>query len=166
VTEKDSVTDKESLLLKAKSDALRLLSFSSRSVEELKKRLLMKKKYSVPLVEEVIESFKKQGLLDDVKFAKLYASSRVYSRPSGRRQLEIDLKRKGVSGQLIGETLKNLEDYDEKKIAKELVSTRFLKMAGLPREKKKARLYALLKRRGFGDDVIFSVFDELFKKEE
>ena len=161
--EKDSVTDKESLLLKAKSDALRLLSFSPRSIEELRKRLLMKKKYSVPLVDEVIESFKKQGLLDDAKFAKLYATSRTFTRPSGRRQLEIDLKRKGLSGPLIGETLKNLEDFDEKKIAKDLVWVRFQKMIGLPREKKKARLYGLLKRRGFSDDVIFSVFDELFK---
>lgn len=163
--EKDNGTDKESLLLKAKNDALKLLSFSPRSVEELKKRLLMKKRYSAALVDEVIELFKKQGLLDDAKFAKLYASSRIFTRPSGRRQLEIDLKRKGVSGQLIGDTLKNLEDYDEKKTAKELVRSRFLRMAGLPREKKKARLYGLLKRRGFGDEVIFSVFDELFKEE-
>ncbi len=163
--EKEGAATREALLLKAKSDALRLLSFSPRSVEELKKRLLMKKKYLVPLVDEVIESFKKQGLLDDVKFAKLYASSRIYSRPSGRRQLEIDLKRKGVPGPLIGETLKNLEDYDERKIAKDLVRGRFQKMTGLPREKKKARLYGLLKRRGFGDDVIFGVFDELFKEE-
>jgi regulatory protein len=162
--ENDNAGDRESLLLKAKSDALRLLSFSPRSVEELKKRLLMKKKYDGPLVDEVIELFKKQGLLDDVKFAKLYASSRVHSRPSGRRQLEIDLKRKGVPGALISQTLSSLEEYDEEKTAKSLAEGRYLKMTGLTVEKKKARIYGLLKRRGFQDEVIYKVFDGLFKK--
>ena len=153
---------KQAQLLKIKSDALRLLSFSPRSTDELRKRLKLKK-YENSLIEEVIESLKKQGFLNDEQFAKLFANSRVYSRPSGRKNLEFELRKKGLSQELVSETLCGLQDYDEKKIARDLVYTRFQKMKGLTPEKKKARIFGFLKRRGFGNDAIFTVLAELFK---
>ncbi len=152
----------EKALLKAKTDALRLLSVRPRSVEELCKRLKLKR-HTADIINKVMDLLKKQGLVDDEKFAKLYAESRVYSKPSGRKQLEFDLKRKGLSRDLVSKTLSNLSDYDEKKAAKDLVAKRFERMSGVPAEKKKGRIYGFLKRRGFGNEVIFSVMEELFK---
>ena len=154
--------DKE--LLKAKSDALRLLSFSARSSSELRKRLQMKK-VEAGIIDEVIESFTKQGLLDDQKFAKLYAESRVHTRPTGRKNLEADLKRKGLSAETVSETLAGLKDFDEKTVAKDLIELRFHKMTGISVEKKKARLFSFLKRRGFGNDAIFAAMNELFQED-
>lgn len=151
--------------VKIKSDALRLISFRPRSIDELRRRLKLKR-HSDATIEEVIESFKKQGLLDDEKFARLFAHSRVYSRPSGKRQLEFDLKRKGLSDSLVAETLKSLGDYDEKKAARDLIYDRFHKMTGVSKEKKKARLFGFLKRRGFSDGAIFGALSELFKEDE
>lgn len=159
---KESAGDKEELLLKAKSDGLRLLSFRPRSVEELKNKLL-DKGHDQALVEEVINHFKKQGLLDDDKFARLYANSRVHTRFAGRRTIETELKQKGVSGAIIAETLKGLSGDTEKETALELARGRFERMTELPRQKQKTRLYGLLKRRGFSDEIVFSVFNELFK---
>ena len=141
---------------------MRLLSFKPRSVEELRGRLKLKK-YSEAVIVPVIESFRKQGLLNDEKFAKLYANSRVYTRPTGKRQLEADLKKKGLSKELVADTLAGLKDYDEKKTAKEFVFSRFQKMTGVTKEKKKARLFGFLKRRGFESNVIFDVLEDLFK---
>ena len=152
----------ESALLKAKSDGLRLLSFSARSASELRSRLKLKR-YPDDLVEEVIDSFQKQGLIDDVKFAKLFAESRVYSRPSGKRQLEIDLKKKGLSGELVRQTVDNLKDYDEKEMVRTLALRRLKGMSGVSKEKKKMRIYGFLKRRGFTNDAIFPVLDEILK---
>ena len=152
----------DSALLKAKNDALRLLSFSARSAAELRSRLKLKK-YPEALVDEVIESFKRQGLIDDVKFAKLFAESRVYSRPAGKRQLEMDLKKKGLSGELVRQTIGNLKDYDERGMVRQLALKRLKTMTGVSKEKKKTRLYGYLKRRGFGSDAIFSVMDEFLK---
>ncbi|MBI3252007.1 MAG: regulatory protein RecX [Candidatus Omnitrophica bacterium] len=148
--------------LAAKSDALRLLSFKPRSVEELRARLAQKKKYTAETIEEVIALLTRQGLLDDVKFAKLYAHSRVHTRPAGRRQIELDLKKKGLGPELVAKTLGELGDYDEKQAAKDLVSGRFQKMTGVSAEKKKARLFGFLARRGFKTDVILSALSELF----
>ncbi len=160
---KENPTD-DALRVKIKSDALRLISFKPRSIDELRRRLKLKK-YPDAKVEETIESFKKQGLLDDEKFARLFAHSRVYSRPSGKRQLEFDLKRKGLSDSLVAETLKSLGDYDEKKAARDLTYARFQKMTGVSKEKKKARLFGFLKRRGFSDGAIFGALAELFSAE-
>ncbi len=159
--EKDLKADEDALLLKVKSDALRLLSFRPRSVKELRDRLKLKR-YPAAAIDNALDILSKQGLLNDEKFAKLFAESRVYSRPTGKRQLEIDLKKKGLPKELVDETLANLKDYDEKKAARDLVFNRFQRMAGIPNEKKKARLFGFLKRRGFANDAIFAALDELF----
>ena len=151
----------DAAFLKAKNDALRLLSFSARSASELRSRLKLKK-YPEALVEQVIELFKKQGLVDDVKFARLFAESRVYSRPAGKRQLEMDLKKKGLEEGLVRQTLADLKDYDEKGLVRTLALKRLKAMSGVHKEKKKMRLYGFLKRRGFGSEAVFSVMNELF----
>lgn len=153
------------MLLKAKSDALRLLSFRPRSVEELRRRLRLKK-YPEELVERVLDLLKKQRLLDDESFAKLFAHSRVFSRPSGKRQLEFELKQKGLSKEVVSKAMTELAGYDEHEAARGLVYGRFQKMKGLPREKKKARLFAFLRRRGFETGVVLDVLSKLFREEE
>ena len=150
-------------LVKAKSDALRLLSFQPRSVKELTDRL-KRKRYDGPLVEKVIEQLKRQGLLDDEKFGRLAAHASVHARPMGRRRLEMDLERKGLSKETVRKSLESLGDYDEKLAARELIFGRFQKMTGLSSEKKKARLFGFLRRRGFPSGVIFSVLSELFQE--
>ena len=152
----------DSELVKAKSDALRLLSFKPRSVKELEDRL-KKKKYTPALVDKVIEGLKGQGLLDDEKFARLFAHSSVHTHPTGKRRLEFDLSKKGLSKDMVRKTLDSLEDYDEKKAARDLVFGRFQRMTGIPDEKKKARLFAFLRRRGFSTETIFSVLSELIE---
>ena len=152
----------EETLVKAKSDALRLLSVRPRSVEELRGRLRLKR-YADPVISLVLASFEKQGLLNDEKFAKLFAQSRLYSRPVGKRELEFELRKKGLSKPLISQTLENLGEYDEVETARQLVFTRFHKMTGISEEKKKARLFGFLKRRGFSSTAIFSALAKLFK---
>jgi regulatory protein len=155
--------DRESVLVRIKADALRLLSFKPRSRDELRRRLQIKK-YPSELVEEVIGLLTRQGLLNDEKFAKLMVDSLVHSRPTGRRQMAIELKKKGLSSELINKTLEEAGEYDEKKAARDLVFSRFSKMTGVSRETKKSRLYGFMRRRGFSNDVIFSVLTDLFKE--
>ena len=149
---------------KAKSDALRLLSFMPRSSDELRKRL-RQKKYPAPVVEEAVEALTRQGLLDDAKYAKFFAQSHVYARPTGKRQLAFDMKKKGLSAALVEKTLADLPDYDEAKMARDLVYARFHKMTGVSDEKKKQRLFGFLKRRGFPSGVVLDVIRDLFKED-
>ena len=149
---------------KTKSDALRLLAARPRSVQELRGRLELKK-HPAERIEPVIELLKKQGLLDDEKFAKLLAVSKTLSRPVGKRQLEMDLKKKGIAPGIIEGTLSGLTDYDEKESIRKLAQSRAGRMNGISAEKKKARLFGFLKRRGFSSDAIFSVLPEFLSQD-
>ena len=156
------MANEEEVFLKAKNDALKLLSFRPRSVEELKAKL-RQKKYSDEITQRVTDHFAKAGLVDDKKFARLLVNSLVYSKPAGRRQLEFDLKKKGLSGEVVREALADLGEYDEKKTAKELALGRLRHMTGIPDPKKKVRIFSFLQRRGFSQGVVFSVLSELFR---
>lgn len=155
-------SENDKVRLKAKSDALKLLSFRPRSVEELRDRL-KKKGYAGAAIDEVVGSLKSQGLLDDEKFAKLFSQSRIYTRPTGKKVLAQELKKKGLSEQIVSETLANLKDFDESVSALELAEKRFSRVTGLSAEKKKSRIYGFLKRRGFRDDVVYEVIKKLIK---
>ena len=156
--------NRQDMLIKAKGDALKLIHVRARSVNELTERLKIKR-YPEDIVSDVIEAFKRQGFLDDEKFAKLFASARIFGRPAGKRQVELELKRKGLSEAVVQKTIGEMRDYDEKKAAKELIARRFEQMKGLPSQKIKARLFAFLQRRGFNTDVIYSVINELLKED-
>ena len=153
------------VMAKARKDALRLLSFRARSVEELRLRLL-KKRYEKDTVDDVIEYFSGHGFLDDEKFARLYAISRLQSRPSGKKQIAFDLKNKGVPPSVISRTLGNLEDFDEKQIALETALKRHKNMSRLPENVSKPRLYGFLKRRGFTSEAVFFALGKLYKHVE
>ena len=149
-------------LEKVKKDALRLLSFRARSTQELRLRLA-RKNHGKALVEEAIEYFTRQGFLDDEKFAKLYAMSRLQSRPSGKKQIAFDLQSKGVSRAAVDRALGSLEDFDEKQMALELALRRQKSMRSVPDQTAKTRLYGLLKRRGFGSEAVFYALGKLYK---
>ena len=139
---------------KAKSAVLKFLSVRPRSRAEIVKKL-QTKRYPAAVIEETVVLLTKQGLVDDEKFAKLFANSQVYSRPTGSRKLAFDLKQKGLSAELIEKTISGIPDYDEKKMARELVIKRLRSMKGVSEEAKKRRLFSFLQRRGFSTNVIF-----------
>jgi len=152
----------EDAIIKIKTDALRLLAFRPRSIEELRKRLKMKR-YPEALISETLERLKAQGFLDDEKFARLYAGSKISSKPTGKRQLEFELRQKGVSEELAKKTIANLKDYDEKEEVRRLVESRLSKSGEISIEAKKRRLFAFLRRRGFSSEAIFSAMEGCFK---
>ena len=159
---KNSELTTEEILAKAKKDALRLLSFRARSTSELRERLL-KKKYPAETVEEVISFYAKQGFLDDEKFARLYALSRIQSRPMGKKMIAFDLKSKGLPSAVVERALGSIEDFDEKQIALQIAQNRFKRITGLPENISKARLYGFLKRRGFSNESVYYSFSKLYR---
>ena len=153
----------EELLARAKKDALRLLSFRPRSTQELRTRLTQKK-YKTELIETVLEYLSKQGLVDDEKYAKLYALSRMQSRPVGKIQIRHDLKNRGVSEKAVESALGSIQDFDERQVALDIAVRRHQHMTRLPQNVSKARLYGFLKRRGFTSEAVFYALSKLYKE--
>ena len=163
--ESNNGTPSQEVLAKAKKDAFRLLSFRARSTSELRDRML-RKKYAPDTVQEVLSFCAKQGFLDDEKFAKLYAVSRMQSRPTGKRMMRFELQSKGVSAAVAERALGSIEDFDEKEVALEAASRRHRLMKNVPAQTSKARIYGFLKRRGFSQESVSSVLSRLYHNAE
>ena len=80
-TQIEQIIEKETRR-KAKEKSFRLLSVRARSRKELVDRLKMAK-FSQPVIDSVLEDLEKLNLINDSDFAKIYARSRMVTRPAG-----------------------------------------------------------------------------------
>jgi regulatory protein len=78
------------------ASALRYLGIRPRSQYEVK-AFLTKKTTNTALITRVINELTHQGLLNDADFARWYIDSRSRTSPRSRRQLEQELRHKGVT---------------------------------------------------------------------
>ena len=147
---------------KTKKAALRLLAFRPSSESELRQRLAQKK-LPVDAIEHAMAELRQSGMLDDEKFAKLYALSRIQSRPTGKGQIGFDLKKKGIPARLVESALGSLKDFDENATALELARRRHARMTHLKESVSKMRLYGFLKRRGFGHEAVRFALSKIYK---
>lgn len=143
--------DKE--VKKGKTYCLRLLSLRPRSERELGLRL-KGKGYSDVSRKELLTQLKKEGLIDDLKFAREWIDSCLRSSPKGKRLLRRELLEKGVSGKVIDKAFseKALE-LDEKKIADGLIRKRLARSGEKKDIKLKGKLYRYLLQRGIESEV-------------
>lgn len=103
--------------------------------------------------QEIIKCLISRGYIDDRKFAEWYVENRFVKKGVSRKRLLMELRKKGVSGEIIDEVLGSRDDREEiqKMIAR--------KRAKYDDEK----LMAYLCRQGFSYDL---VREELAKKGE
>jgi len=110
----------------------------------------------------VLISLTERGWLDDQKFAHSYARSRA-ARRYGRYRITRELRRRGLSDELIEEAL--AEVFPSEKEEQALIRKRLeRRLRGKPRpysDKLLRSIYASLLRAGFASAIIR---DELFKR--
>ena len=95
-------------LAKAKNAVFRLLKYRSRSRKELQDRL-RHKKFSENTINQAIVYFDSLDLIDDQAFAVNWLNSRL-SRPLGLRRIFFELKRKGISKDILDGLQAKLRD--------------------------------------------------------
>ncbi|MGI6250129.1 MAG: regulatory protein RecX [Anaerolineaceae bacterium] len=78
------------------NNALRLLSYRSRSRKELE-QYLQRKGYAPEQQAVVLERLQAEGYLDDQRFAREWVENRTAFRPRGLRMLRMEMRRKGIS---------------------------------------------------------------------
>ncbi|MGW4067696.1 recombination regulator RecX [Nocardia grenadensis] len=141
----------------AKEAALRLLAVRARSRAELAQRLSAKG-YPLEVIERVLDRLAEVGLIDDADFARQWVRQRHGFSGKGRRALEQELRRKGVSQEDSAAALDTVTADDEYERATELVRRKLRSLpAGLDREKAIRRLVGMLARRGYGHSVSYAV---------
>jgi regulatory protein len=135
--------------------AIKLISAKSRSVAELRERLLQGRMANRADVEAVIERLKEYGYLDDERFAFSYASLRVKQRPIGKRRMERDLKFKKVDSAVAEQALELVyAETSEEELIDRAIEKR-TRLRGKPKNRLEAKsLFDYLLRQGFALELV------------
>lgn len=131
--------------------ALRFLKFRPRTVFEIEEKL-KSKRIENKEIKSVITVLKKNQLLDDKNFVKMWVRDRNLLKPEGSYLLKMELKRLGISDTLIEEALEN---QDEEELAKKALESK-----SRLKEETFEKKVAFLQRRGFGLSVVFKVLNK------
>ncbi|MFA5270165.1 MAG: regulatory protein RecX [Patescibacteria group bacterium] len=131
--------------------ALKLLSFRPQSSYELRQKL--SKRFDDDNIRTTIARLMKEGLVDDKKFAMIWASERLLTRHRSIQHLTAELRQKGIERTLIQAAIAKLDKQAEVDAAFSL-ARRFS-------QKPPGKLRAYLARRGFGYPTIKEVEKQL-----
>jgi len=146
--------------------AVKLIAAKSRSVAELRERLLQSRQSNKSDVEAVISRLKEYGYLDDERFAFSYASLKVKQRPIGRRRLERDLKFKKVGSAVANEALELVyTETTEEELIDRAIEKR-IRLRGKPKDRLAAKsLFDHLLRQGFPFELVSEKVRAVSKQE-
>jgi regulatory protein len=130
----------------------------ARSAAELRQRL-SSGGFGKEVVDEVLSDLEQAGLVDDEEFARSWVSAR--RRAGGKARLRWELRRKGVSADLIRQVVdEGIDDESEVEAALEVARKKLEGRpgaAGRPGPQERARLQRLLRGRGFEYEVVEQV---------
>ena len=135
--------------------AAKLLAAKSRSVAELRERLLGGAGANETIVDSVISRLCEYGYLDDARFAEGYASLRLRERPLGRRRLERDLWLKQIDKAVAEKALDAVfAEVPESEVIDRAIAKR-VRLRGRPRTRAEAKsLFDHLLRQGFAFELV------------
>lgn len=131
--------------------ALHFLKFRPRSVFEIEKKL-KEKKISEKEICDTIRVLKRNKLLDDAEFAKMYVRDKNRFKPTGSYLLKVELKRLGLSEIDINNALEN---QDEEALARQAIESKHRYQ-----EAEFDKQAQFLQRRGFGMGVIYKILNQ------
>lgn len=131
--------------------ALHFLKFRARSEHEIRQKLTSKNA-SLEEIDKVIDVLTRNLLLDDEKFAKMYVKDRNTLKPTGKFLLKMEMKRLGLSDDLIEENLSNQDEED--------LARRALASKGRLQDAEFEKKAQFLQRRGFSMNVIMKILKE------
>ncbi|MFN4190396.1 MAG: regulatory protein RecX [Pseudothermotoga sp.] len=132
-------------LQEALSYAKRLLRFRARSKRELEERLLHRG-FSDQTVQNAIENLERSGLIDDEKFAYLFAYDMLTVQGFGPYRIKAKLKQLGISQTVI----ENVLDKVMKEVDLACLLRKIVKLHKVENEKIQEFLY----RRGFSTEYL------------
>ena len=147
----------DEILQKLIAHAISYVSFRLRSAKEIHEYLSKRIKGNKEYVRLAESRLKELGYIDDDMYAKRFIESRNRSRPKGKKLIQMELKRKGISSDII----ENIDGSNDLELARGVAQKKYLLWKKLPVLEQKKKLFGFLQRRGFSSTVVFRVIDEV-----
>lgn len=136
--------------------ALNYLSYRPRSETEVR-RNLRDKDVDHQAIQVVIDRLTRAGLLDEREFAAYWVDNRARFNPRGLRGLRYELRRKGVSRDIIDDAL---DGFDVQAAARNAVEEGARKLSHEAPRDFRRKLKAYMARRGFSYTVTKPLVEE------
>jgi regulatory protein len=140
--------------------AVHYFSYRPRSESELRERL-QRRGFDGDSIEAVIAKLKEQGLVSDIVFAQFWKDNRESFSPRSQWLTRLELRRKGVTTDIIDQVVDEVDDADN------AYRAALSKARGLPLSDYQGfrrRLGDYLKRRGFGYEVINYTVERIWQE--
>ena len=136
--------------VRCRDTAARLLGVRPRSRDEMR-RALTQRGFATATIAATLSELTGRGQLDDGAFARYWAENRSAFRPRSRLLTGLELKRKGVSEEIIGQAVGDIDDAES---AYRVAGERALKVTYRDYPDFRRRLGDFLRRRGYSYEVI------------
>src|SRR3979490_757248 len=134
--------------------AVRALMRRAHSVHEMKKSL-ERRSDDKAMVKSVLDRLKRQGMIDDARYAKQFTRQRAEIRKQGSFRIARELRARGVPDRHIEAALaERAAESDEGAIVRARLARRLKTLRGPLDERRTASLYNSLLRAGFAADTI------------
>ncbi len=145
--------------VRALDKALSFITKSKKTEKQVREHL-QSKGYTEQTIENVIEKMKDYRFLDDGDYASSYAKS--YSKTKGKRLIEMELKKKGVSEEDMSSAIEDIGDQTESAV---LIAEKYLK--NKPKDKPNMlKCYKYLLSKGFEYDDAKSAIERIGQSED
>ena len=156
---------REDEFMKCKSSALKIVERSYKTEKEIFNKLITKE-YSKESINRTIEFLREYNLINDRNYVKMCVKDKLKSQ--GKNKIKYNLKRKGISDELIIEELSKIDDEDSKNGAIILAQKKYneLKRRESDQYKLSQKLYRFLISKGYNYDLASDVMKEVIKKDE
>lgn len=136
--------------------ALWLLERRLRTEHELREKLLLHK-YEQSEISEVIAKLKEKKLIDDEQYARHYVLDKSEFARRGRYRISLELKKKGISKEVIDKAVAEIDPDVELEAARSLLKGKERLWGEMDPQKKYQKAMGLLSRRGFSVGMIKEV---------
>lgn len=141
------------------ADATKILARKAMSSQELRKAL-ERQEHPTPAIDEVIEQFERRKFLDDQALAEALTEKLRQLKRMSAGQISRKLSERGISREIIDETLATLDAEDETELMRAAAFDRARSLTKLDRVTAERRLAGYLARRGWGGSQMREIVRE------
>lgn len=144
----------------AMSIALNALAPRARSRAELVTHL-KKRGIDEATAHAALDNLELQGLVNDLEFAKAWIESRQRQKKLSKRMISQELRSKGVSADIIDETISDIDEDVEYQMAYQLAERKYRSCAHLDADVIYRRVHSALARKGFDHNLTNRILREI-----
>ena len=146
----------------AKQKALKTLSMANKTKKELILKL-KQSKFSTEAIDYAMTFVDKYDFIDEENIAKTLVEGKYSKKRYSRRAMMSKLRQKGISSDVIGDSIKDIGDDEEFENAMYFAQKKLRTIRDDDKYKVRNKLMSALSYRGFSYDIIRRVSEDLLK---